>query len=365
MNRTEDKLTVVSYNVKHFKEEKVAFCKDLINRCTVLCLQEHCMYSSTLTELYKLGNISFHGNSAMNEKEPLIGRPHGGCAIVWSNQLGFKFYPVDLQHDRICAVKIQLDNDTSVLLFNVYLPCDSRNRDDQYENTVDILNTISSIINKEKCDMTIVAGDLNAQLSRNTPHVQAVKNFLNNNSLHSGQDHILAEVDYTFESMVNGNKSLIDHICVCDSLFGNISMYTSVDTVENMSDHLAVMCVFDRRIMFQNRTERIHQHRAAWHKASEQNVHDYQITLDGLLMDISLPHGAVLCDDYHCPKNSSHRHDSDLLINSIVQCCIDAESQCIPRTAKKKKAGLPGWNDFVKGIHAEALHWHKLWKEAG
>ena len=323
------------------------------------------MYQSALSDLYKLGNISYHGNSAMNEKELLIGRPHGGCAIVWSNQLNCKFLPIEINHERLCAVKIYMDNNISLLVVNVYLPCDSYYRDAQYEKTVDILNLISSIIHEQNCDLTMIAGDLNTQFLRNTPHVRAVKSFLDNNHLRSGLEHVLAEVDYTYQSFSNNSKSLIDHICVCDNLFGNINEYITVDSVENMSDHLAVVCGFDRQILSQNLSDRVFQQRAAWHKATLCNIKEYQDTLDELLSTVPLPHNAVTCGNFHCSVRNSHGDDIDKFINNIVQCCINAEAMCIPCTSNKQKGGMPGWNDFVRGQHAEALYWHNLWKDAG
>ena len=357
---------VITYNVKYFKEEKVPFCKDLLNQCTILCLQEHCLYKSTLHELCKLGNISYHGSSAMNESEPLIGRPHGGCAIVWSNQLSCQVDPVDIMHDRICAVRITLYNNLTVLLINTYLPCDSQNRDSQYEDTVDTLNLISCIINDQKCDLVMVAGDFNAQLTRTTPHVQTVKNFLENNSLQTGLDHILADVEHTFHSLAHNTYSLIDHVCVCESLFGFINQYVSVDSVNNMSDHCALLCNFDKLALTYKRYDRVYSRRAAWHKAMPVHVQKYQSALDRLLSDINLPLDSIHCNDYNCPTNNAHRNDIDSFISDIVQCCIKSENECIPKTANKVRGTkVPGWNDFVKGKHEKALYWHNVWKEAG
>ena len=358
-------LKLVTYNVKHFKENKVNFCKELLSQCNILFLQEHCLYQSTLCDFFQLGNVSFHGTSAMNGDAPLVGRPHGGCAIVWSNLLKCKFTPVNTESDRICIVKMTLDNGSTVLLVNLYLPCDSHNRDAQFENTADILNTVSRIVNEQNCDMNVVGGDLNAHLTRNTPHVLAVKHFVNNNRLHIGLDHTLAEVDFTFHSLANKTNSLIDHFLLCDYLFANINCYAIIDSVDNMSDHVALLCSFDRQVLSHQLQERVYQPRAAWHKAGHNNIQDYQDVLDENLKKISLPIDALHCNDFNCSTECTHRLDLDKLLNDIVACCIVSEIECIPRTANKRKAGLPGWNDFVKGYHHEALYWHRLWQDAG
>jgi len=322
------------------------------------------LYKSSLKELYRIGNVSYHGSSAMNESEPLVGRPHGGCAIIWPNELNCKFDPVDIAHERLCAVRIHLDSNVTVLLINVYLPCDSRNRDNQYVATVDVLNLISCLINEQKCDFVIVAGDMNAHLTRHTPHVQAVKNFIQNNDLHTGLDHVLADVDHTFHSLSNNSYSLIDHICVCDSMFANITQYVTIDTVENMSDHVALKCSFEVSLMH-NRQDRSFSQRPAWHRATDTDVAQFKLALDEMLEFVPVPLNAIHCSDYGCPITNSHRNELDTFLSDIVLCCIEAENICIPKTTNKVKGNIPGWNDFVKGLHHEALYWHDLWKDAG
>ena len=47
----------------------------------------------------------------------------------------------------------------------------------------------------------------------------------------------------------------------------------------------------------------------------------------------------------------------DILLNQIVESCIISEDLCIPKTTNKLKGNnIPGWNDFVKGAHKEALY---------
>jgi hypothetical protein len=115
-----------------------------------------------------------------------------------------------------------------------------------------------------------------------------------------------------------------------------------------MSDHLALICGFNRQIMSHKRSERTYQQRAAWHKATPHNIQEYQCRLDNLLLTLTVPHDAVSCEDFNCPIDSSHRQNLDLFISDIVHCCIEAEAWSIPGTAKKQSANIPGWNNFVQ-----------------
>ena len=358
------KFGVATYNVKHFKEEKLEFCKELFQKCSILCLQEHCLYKSNLNYLYKIGNINFHGNSAMDETKPLSGRPHGGCAIIWSNDLNCSISPIQIQNNRLCAIRVTLNDNVTLLIINMYLPCDNHCRDNQYEETLEILNLADYIISEQNCTMNILAGDLNAQMTRNTPHTEAVKNFLTSNELHIGLNHILANINYSFTSFANNSKSLIDHVCVCDNLFAMITEYISVDSVNNMSDHTAVMCTFDREILSFSTQQRVYKPRAAWHKARKCDILQYQSTLDNLLNKIELPKETIQCEDYNC-SNIEHTNNLDLFLDKIIACCLNAEESSIPKTQMEQKLCIPGWNEYVKGKHKEALFWHNVWIDAG
>ena len=356
---------IATYNVKHFKEEKLEFCKELMQKSSILCLQEHCLYKSHLSDLYKIGNINFHGNSAMDETKPTSGRPHGGCAIVWSNDIKCRISPIESNNNRLCAIRMTLEDNATVLILNMYLPCDNHYKDNQYEETVEILNMAEYIISEQKCNMNIVAGDFNAQLTRKTPHNEAVKNFLISNGIHTGLDHTTSNINHTFTSSANNSKSLIDHICVCDRLFAMIMGYTSIDSVNNMSDHAAVLCTFDSEIISYSSHQRVYKQRAAWHKANKDDIFNYQCTLDNYLGNIELPRETIHCEDYNC-SSTKHTQNLDMFLDKIITCCLTAEENCIPKTRNSKKVcTIPGWNDHVKGKHHEALYWHKLWKDAG
>ena len=84
MNRNDqNKLTVATYNSQHFKGASHRYVKDILAQCDILFMQEHCLYLSQLDNLYGLGDINYHGTSQMDEAAPLIGRPYGGCVILW------------------------------------------------------------------------------------------------------------------------------------------------------------------------------------------------------------------------------------------------------------------------------------------
>ena len=75
---------------------------------------------------------------------------------------------------------------------------------------------------------------------------------------------------YTFCSKGSGARSLIDHFILSDNLMPSFTEYESVDDVDNLSDHVAIKCVFDYTVYHTpNQEEMVVLERLAWKKADE------------------------------------------------------------------------------------------------
>jgi hypothetical protein len=124
-------------------------------------------------------------------------------------------------------------------------------------------------------DSVIVGCDLNCDFNRHTHHVNAMKDFIDANDLHCSTDHILADIKHTFESKGSGITSLIDHFLIDKELFGTITSNSTVDSVENLSDHLGVICCFDLEVSYFSARERLFVPKPAWPKASKLDIRKY------------------------------------------------------------------------------------------
>ena len=60
-------------------------------------------------------------SSSMDESVPLIGRPYGGCSIIWSSNISCKVDTIECISKRLCAVKVTVDG-IEFVLFNMYVP---------------------------------------------------------------------------------------------------------------------------------------------------------------------------------------------------------------------------------------------------
>ena len=77
----------------------------------------------------------------------LSGRPHGGCALIWKATMKNNVKVIKTNNNRICPVKLSVGN-TVFLVLNVYMPCDSRCMDNNYDMFDDVMNEIGTILLK-------------------------------------------------------------------------------------------------------------------------------------------------------------------------------------------------------------------------
>ena len=215
-------ISIASYNCKHFKDAGLKYYEDILKKANIIFLQEHCLYEKQFSNFYAVGDIGFIGVSAMDDSVLRLGRPFGGCAILWKNELNCSFKKIECYTSRICAAICTLANGLNILVINTYLPCDDRYQSENYYELADILGKLICLIQDHRYDAVIVGGDLNCDFTRRTPHVSAVREFIAAADLSLCTSHSIAEVDYTFECKASGHFSLIDHFIGSKNLYNNL-----------------------------------------------------------------------------------------------------------------------------------------------
>ena len=87
----------MSYNSRGFAADKQAYMRQLLSKCSVLCVQEHLLSDSQLPLLGRLNqNFSYAGVSGFGNNEILSGRPYGGCAVLWRNDMHARVQVLDV-----------------------------------------------------------------------------------------------------------------------------------------------------------------------------------------------------------------------------------------------------------------------------
>ena len=365
MATVKNSLSITSYNCEYANEIRLPFLQHLLKQSDFLLLQEHGLYKSRFDWFDKIGDVSYHGVSAMDEKKLLKGRPNGGAVILWKNTLENKVCAIPYDSKRICAVTME-SNLGKVLIINVYMPCDDNKLGGNVIEYKDILNDICILCNSTDATHLVIMGDFNTDLCRNNVQTKSLLNFINSNDFYCCSNAFKVNVPFTYRSKINGNTSLIDHCITSENLTDQVESYCSIDNVDNASDHLGIKCVLSLG------TEHVEAgpppssnqpSRPDWSKATPEQLREYGRALDECLLDIAIPIEAFECRDPLC---SSHFNDISSFHDNIVNALASTANMKIPVPNKRRgKKVIPGWNEMVENNFRNALFWHKLWVENG
>ena len=86
-------------------------------------MQEHWLFDFEFHKLTQgLNNTSLIGVSGMDQTQVLVGRPYGGCAILYDDQMNCTCEIVACDSKRVCACILQWPNSVRILFINAYMP---------------------------------------------------------------------------------------------------------------------------------------------------------------------------------------------------------------------------------------------------
>ena len=158
-------LSIVSYNCRGSNLVKSCFINSLLLKCDNFFIQEHWLSDKQLLDLNQI-NTQFLSPAVcdFDNSDVLLGRPYGGCAILWRSDIRARIEPVITNSRRICAICMRTDS-WSVLFINVYMPYeDGEKRSDDFCSQ---LTTIEYIIHQHPDCQIILRGDFNVDFSIN------------------------------------------------------------------------------------------------------------------------------------------------------------------------------------------------------
>ena len=329
----------------------------------VMLLQEHWLYESHLSKLKLLGGgVNSTAKSGMDESIYRQGRPYGGCAIVWKPSIAFKIVPLMCVSSRLCAIQMNVEDNCAILVINVYMPCDTQREDDSYYKFVEVMNEIEQLIHRYNPSHVILGGDLNTDLSRNSPQTQVLRQHIETFNLTVCIDLQKADVPYTFICPATSNTSRIDHFMVTNNLETSVSKCEIIDN-PLFSDHVPVSMELDisMRYVSSKNSEKVPHAKPAWCKATPQQIQDYKNKCEASLREIGFNNDVLSCNDIFCTK---HGHEITDMYNSVILATLGAAS-CIPSTAPPNNKTIPGWGQYVDQYKQESLYWHQCWREQG
>ena len=177
-------ISVTSFNCKGFKERNYDFIKFLFDRSDIMLLQETWLYSFEHDKIGKLlgNNALYFSKSAMQDTDVgRLGRPFGGCAVVCKAHINMSITPLETHSNRLCAIHLK-NSLESIIIISAYMPCNDGSAVSLNEY-IDVLIEISTILNSYNDSKTVIGGDFNTDLGRDSIYSKHLKQFLNSENL--------------------------------------------------------------------------------------------------------------------------------------------------------------------------------------
>lgn len=352
-------LNLVSFNCKSVKRS-IGDIRDLCVNFDVVALQETWLLPHDLPLLASIStDFEFTGKSAVDTSAGLlVGRPHGGVAILWRKGIFSKVTVLECDSVRLAAIKATVGG-RSILLITVYMPTDSS---DNLPLFAEVLGEISAII--ESCDVesVFVLGDFNAH-----PHELFYAEMTN---FCMDQSWICADIDklginsntYTFVSEAHGCRRWLDHFIVTHSAWQSI---IEVGTIEDVfvSDHLPLFMKCNLSVVRPKiNTRTFYRDSVIWGERNESQTNTYHLLCNTRLRDIDFPPEFTECSRGLCGSNS-HRSVLDGMYDKLIHILSDAAERSSGELSSrpKKAKHLCGWNRHVREAHQEARRDFETW----
>ena len=332
-----------------------------------MLVQEHWLWQEQLASDFarNLPGTIVHGISAMDPGTLLLGRPFGGCAIVYKRDWTAKVQPVSLLTKRACGVRIEMSN-FSLMLFTVYMPCDTgSDRDNLQEFDLILREIMSSCVMYPSCPI-VIGGDFSTSFGRaHSLHRDCLNAFMREYNLQCGLRHPSSNVDFTFESKIDGTRSILDHFLLSDEMIECVTHYSPHHCIDNFSDHTPLFMELSIPIADYRPNRATERTITDWNTASIADIALYRAQLDVRLNAIAESDG--LRNIAECRSFSCQVHCDVLgrLFQSVTSACLDSSSHMLTTKSADRKRKVPNWNARVQELKDKALLWHRIWKDNG
>lgn len=358
-------LCISSFNCRGLNDTKKYFINRFLHsqHIDIMFLQEHWWSESQLNNLSFIHpDYSAHGISGFDKSELLLGRPYGGCAIMWKSTLCATVCPLTVDSKRVCAVRVSTVS-WSLLLINVYMPYESE--EINTEEFICILSLIDDLIATNTEDHIVVGGDFNVDFGRDWVHTAVLRGFCDNVGLCPAIKHPFCNIDYSYNFNMS-RFSVVDHFLLSGTLSELcVNSVCVVHDVDNLSDHEPIILKLDLDTQYLSFRKRAFKANISWAKANECDISNYANNLSCNLINMSVPTAALLCLDQHC-KLPDHHNMLCKYAADITCACLGAGEVSIPvATPRVVSKSIPGWGEHVEPLRQKSMFWHSLWIDSG
>lgn len=355
---------ISSYNCKSAKRNAGGIAR-LCENSDIVLLQEHWLFPSDLPSLNNIHNdFVAYGISSIDPSQGLIlGRPFGGVAVLWRNNLSPFVRPISFNDDRIVALECCI-NGLKILLIGVYLPYDNKQNFAQY---VHYLAMLKSIIDEYDSPYVCILGDFNADIVKQTDFGKELEGFCQETSLKVADILLLPQTSFTHINDGSSTESWLDHILCTNGSFSIIDD-VRIDLSIASSDHFPISL----KLQLQGSDVGQTAHDAPdcdgrwvvdWSTVDDAGRCAFTEAVDDELAKIDVPYDAAHCVDSECLL---HR---DVIVNyyeDIINCVrLASQSTVAKRINGRNKRIIPGWSEFVEEKHILLGDIYSLWALVG
>ena len=194
--------------------------KNYIDSLDLCFIQEHWLHSDHINQVRDISpDFLSVGVSGMNNSDLLLGRPYGGCSILYRKSLSSCIVPLDTCSDRFCGVKFCDSSGLSFLLVSVYMP--SVSTPSSNSNYLNVLGELEGFVDSQCCDVNIIVGDFNVDFDRGGAQAELLNDFAAELDLFACDSSFRESVMYTYERDDGTARSWIDHI-LCSRTFSSL-----------------------------------------------------------------------------------------------------------------------------------------------
>ena len=355
-------IKIASYNCRG-AQNKMEYLKTLLSTADILCIQEHWLSELQLSFLGDIDDrFGYIGVSGFDRTGVLMGRPYGGCGILWRSDIACNVRVLKIDSRRICGIRLE-NRSWNLLIVCVYLPYE-----DGQLNTdvfIDQLAQLETVIEQNLDCHSVICGDFNVDFSRSWLHTALLSSFCENVNVKPVCHHPSCVIDYSYNfDMIR--FQVLDHFLLSGVLYDKcVERAYVVHDVDNLSDHDPILLDIGLDIQYVGLSAKVYTPRPSWRKASQTDLFNYSSALSKELSCLPLDSDVLVCHDMKC-NDILHFHALSNYVKGITDACITACNNTIPFTSVVQQGGrIAGWSEYVQPLRDKSIFWHNLWKENG
>ena len=354
-------IKVVSFNTRGLRNVTIP---SLFDRFDIVLLQETLQCKQDLGQLNSLSPFFQGTGVAVTDLSTgiLKGRPSGGVAILYRKSLSNFVKDIHFDLDWIVGISLNIPNENSIYIISVYLPCNSRENEDEF---LEKLGMLVSIINDLESPFVWVLGDFNAHMG---PSPSEFGKYLNDvcleNDLKISSNELLKNDSFTYISERWESTSWLDHCISTEGAHERIENF-KIEYDLSARDHIPISLVIPMNNEISvNLTPNLSTSECIdWDNVTPDLILEYQVKCEALLRDIEFPAQSFYCPKFNC-SDEKHFIDFSQYYDSIVHAMHEASLPMV-KFFKNRPKPFPGWNSLVQQAHSISINAFKQWKRAG